>query len=555
MNKEELYLVIFWEKSGISIDKGKALIQDAGYECSLRPASLPKADQIGFIERLYFQSVTNFQKKVDRVGLNDFIVGVVKDKKPDYGLVSTTRGYSYVNKNILSLKKVLRAEAKVSDGVHISDTKEEANHNLFITFSEPYEDLDRAFPTLAFKPFVVEKVDDVFQLLNESMKYVVQRNFHEIDDRSLAIHGDIDLLLEDSQAGALLLNAAPATNDSTRKLYEIKIGHESYQFDLRDCQEGYYDQAWAEKILARRKLSECKRFYIPSDQDLLYMVAYHAIFHKHELKPDYLKYLQDFSRDKTDKALNTWQDILASLSRYLQKNKLTVAIPKDKTVKLNPFNFMASGLSDEKDLTRVDFLPEHHARNFVDLILKSPEVLYQKENRLAVVEVLAGSKMPLNSLALKIVKVKDADYAPYILTEHEKLNLMGSQFTPKVFSSFLEGGKYFLLMERLQGVTLDVAIKNYPSLLLKNKEKISNQLKFIAKALKEKRIRHRDIREKNIVINSKAELKIIDFGLSCSTLDSNAPLPKEVANSGDDEKDMKRLEVLIFNLAVSTPRE
>jgi len=90
VNKEEIYLVIFWEKSGISIDKGKALIQDAGYECSLCPASLPKADQLGFIERLYFQSVTNFQKKVDRVGLNDFIVGVVKDKKTDYGLVSTT---------------------------------------------------------------------------------------------------------------------------------------------------------------------------------------------------------------------------------------------------------------------------------------------------------------------------------------------------------------------------------------------------------------------------------------------------------------------------------
>ena len=90
MNKEEIYLVIFWEKSGISIDRGKTLIQDAGYECSLRPASLPKADRLGFIERLYFQSVTNFQKKVDRVGLNDFIVGVVKDKKTDYGLVSTT---------------------------------------------------------------------------------------------------------------------------------------------------------------------------------------------------------------------------------------------------------------------------------------------------------------------------------------------------------------------------------------------------------------------------------------------------------------------------------
>ena len=141
IDQEEIYLVIFQEKSGVSIDRAKALIQDAGYECSLCPASLPEADQPGFIERLYFQSVTNFQKKVDRVGLNDFSVGVLKDKKPDYGLVSTTRGYSHVNKNMLALKKTLRAAANVSDGVHISDSEEEAKHNLFITFSEPYLNL------------------------------------------------------------------------------------------------------------------------------------------------------------------------------------------------------------------------------------------------------------------------------------------------------------------------------------------------------------------------------------------------------------------------------
>lgn len=549
MNQEEIYLVIFWENSGISIDRGEALIQDAGYECSLCSASLAKVDQLGFIERLYFESVTNFQEKVDRVGLNDFVVGTIKDKNPDYGLASTTRGYSHVNKNMLSLKKALRAASKVSDGVHISDSKKEAEHNIFITFSEPYQNVKNSFVDFAFNPFVVKRVDDIFKLLNVSMQYVVQRNFHEIDDRSSALHGDIDLLLEDSQAAALLLNAVPATDDSTRKLYEIKIGSLRYKFDLRDCSEGYYDQAWAEKILTQRKLSGCGKFYIPSDKDLFYMVAYHALFHKFDLKEDYLSFLENFSREKTDKQLTGWSEILNSLSRFLKKNKFKVSIPKDKTVKLNPFNFFSSGIKDDKNFCREDFLPEHHARNFVNLILKDPYVIYEKSNRLSSVKVLSGKTAPLNGLVVKIVKVKDTTLAPYILSEHKMLKLFGNHFAPKLLSYFLDGGVYFLLMERLSGVTLDVAIKNHAPLLIAERERISIQLKLIANTLKEKNIKHRDIRENNIFINSKAELKIIDFGLACSELDGRAPLPAELANSGDDTLDILRLINILSSLA------
>lgn len=554
MEAQEVYLVIFWKNSGISIDKGRDLIQAEGYECSLCPASLAKVDQVGFIERLYFQSVTNFQEKIQRVGLDDFIVGIIKDKNPDYGLAKTSRGYAHVNKNMLFLKNALRGVSRVGDGVHISDSKKEAEHNIFITFSITYQQANNYLSSLNFAPFILKKIDDIFQLLNESMRYVVQRNFHEIDDRSLANHGDIDLLLEDAQAAAFLLNAVPATEDSTRRLYEVKTADGMYRFDFRDCSDGYYDHAWAEKILAERKRSECGRFYIPSDQDLFYMLAYHAIFHKHDLNPEYLEFLKEFSQKNTDKSLNTWQEVFASLSRFLQKNKLSISVPKDKTVKLNPFNYIASGLKDKKDSTRVNFLPEHHARNFVDMILKAPVVLYQRENRLAGVKILTGSKAPFNSLALKIVKVKDLEYAPYILSEHEKLNLMGSQYAPKVFAHFFHGGIYFLLMERLQGVTLDVAIKNHSGLLKEKKDKISRQLYLLAKTLKEKCIRHRDIREKNIFVNVNGDLKIIDFGLACSELDSDAPLPKEVANSGDDDKDIKRLDVLLCNLAVSTTK-
>ena len=58
-----------------------------------------------------------------------------------------------------------------------------------------------------FVPKNITNIKDVFSILNVSLDYVVQRNFHEIFDRENAEHGDIDLLVSDPKAAALVVGA------------------------------------------------------------------------------------------------------------------------------------------------------------------------------------------------------------------------------------------------------------------------------------------------------------------------------------------------------------
>jgi hypothetical protein len=94
---------------------------------------------------------------------------------------------------------------------------------------------------LQFKPKKISTLEDAFSLLNISTKYVVQRNFDEVFDRNNADHGDIDLLVEDTESTARLIGAIPATDDPLRKLYKLVIDQNDVLIDLRDIRENYYD--------------------------------------------------------------------------------------------------------------------------------------------------------------------------------------------------------------------------------------------------------------------------------------------------------------------------
>ena len=292
MNKHitsELYLVIFWENSNVDLDTAKKIISESHMELTLTSGVINKKDQLIFLKQLYYESITNFEKKLQRVGCNNIYVGIIEDKQPKYEICHTTRGFQKINANVLNLKKKLRSLSKVSDGVHISDSKRESKHNLYLCFSKKYEELLNENKPIIFNPKKFNSFKDILSLMNESIDYVVQRNFHEIDDRKSAVHGDIDFLVKHSESTARLINAKPATNDSTRKLYEIEINQTKYLLDLRDVSENYYDPIWALNILQNKSLSSKKDYFIPSIEDHIYMLAYHALLHKFELKNDYLK--------------------------------------------------------------------------------------------------------------------------------------------------------------------------------------------------------------------------------------------------------------------------
>ncbi|MDA9823750.1 protein kinase [Paracoccaceae bacterium] len=549
MNKSEIYLIVFWENAGVDIKLAETLIKKEGFNCKLTTGELAESDQLRFVKRLYYSSVTNFSAKIERVGAGEIIVGVVEDSNPNYQLMHTTRGYSSVNKNILTLKKKLRRICSVNDGVHLSDTLDEAKHNLFVAFSKEYAQLKRSLTNLKFQPKWITCISDVFSLLNVSLDYVVQRNFHEIFDRTAALHGDIDLLVRDTQAAALLIDAKPSTNDETRKLYEVTVGASKIKFDLRDCEENYYCPSWAEDILRRRIISKCGTFFRPNDQDLIYMVAYHALFHKFELKDDYLTFIKDNSSALTDYPLSQWDNILRSLARFLEKRKYEVSIPKDRTVKLNPFHYVATGLTDNSHTTRKSFLPEHHARSFVNHMAEKPKILFNKDFTLSHATIFTREETPWNLLVCKSVVVNDLNFAPYLLNEGFQLELYGNKHAPKVFSYFFKKNRYFILMERVNGIRLDKLFQNDRKFLEKNSEKILMELDSAELLLKNKGIQHRDIREKNMFITPKIEVKLIDFGLSCSIQDKNAALPAALKNTGNDCEDFNRIRHLITSLS------
>jgi sulfite reductase beta subunit-like hemoprotein len=139
IDNSEYYLIILWEKSKINPQTVKDKVNSFNMTVELTEGKLEKNYQHQFIKQLYFKSITNFDEKIKRVGCNKIHVGIIKDENPNYHLTPTTRGFQLINKNIFQLKRELRELSSVSDGVHISDTKEESKHNIFLAFSIAYE--------------------------------------------------------------------------------------------------------------------------------------------------------------------------------------------------------------------------------------------------------------------------------------------------------------------------------------------------------------------------------------------------------------------------------
>ena len=537
-NTPEFYLIILWEKCNINPEIVKEKVKEFNMTVELTKGELEKKSQLQFIEQLYYKSITDFNEKIKRVGCNKFLIGIIKDENPIYSLTPTTRGFQLINKNVFQLKKELREQSSISDGVHISDTRNESEHNIFLAFSITYEQID--LKNLQFKPKMISTLEDVFSFLNISTKYVVQRNFEEAFNRDNANHGDIDLLVEDTESVARLIAAIPATEDPVRKLYKLQFKDSEVLIDLRDIRENYYDTMWCNEILNTRVFNDTFNFFTPNLSNHIYMTTYHALIHKFQPSEDYLNQLIDLTKSIKGGEIHNWNEAIITLRRFMLKNQYFISTPIDKTVKVNPFTAITIGAIENKYLTRTDLLPEHHARNFVKEIFSNPIKLHEKDGSIHRSIVLTGAKEPFNSIVVKMIQSKDLTFSPYIYSEHKYIQLLGTEFAPRLIANFITEGWYTIIMERIKGDPLNELIKQ---------KKISSDILNILErkfadllvVLKSKNIAHRDLRPSNIFITDNLGIKIIDFGLSTSTFDLEAPLPKNIQGSGNDADDIDKI--------------
>ena len=120
--------------------------------------------------------------------------------------------------------------------------------------------------------------------------------------------------------------------------------------------------------------------------------------------------------------------------------------------------------------------------------------------------------------ALKEIKIKEEKNINEIENEINIISKFNCNNIVKYYDSYIENGKYYILMEYCDGQNLKDFIKEHN----KNNELIEeniiyNIIKQICIGIKEMhkmKIVHRDLKPENIFMNKNNEIKIGDFGIS-----------------------------------------
>lgn len=182
----------------------------------------------------------------------------------------------------------------------------------------------------------------LFAVLNTGSPYVVLRNFDTLADLSFPPgHNDIDILTADYHDTVALADLRSRLGVVPRwgGRFDARIGGRKIICDLRFPGDGYYDRAWAEEILRSRRRHP-DGFYVPSDDQYLDSLLYHAVVHKPFMRADYRERL---ARLASEQGRNGWDPAVLSgpragfdlLTGILARRGYRIRRPKDPTVSFN----------------------------------------------------------------------------------------------------------------------------------------------------------------------------------------------------------------------------
>lgn len=341
---KEVHLFIIWEHARTIEDRILADIAQRFKVLKTYEVHWSKAKFSENLSRFYGTQLPPNSRKEVHVGTNPFLAVVVEDQNPVYKVHTTTKGDKRVNTNLFVSKETHREWTGGGHKIHATNTRAEADHNLTLLFGKNAEDFTKSIKGPAQK---IEKWENdlvgaegwenlrqLLYVLNNTINYVVLRNFEALPDKYYAKnHGDIDLLVPSYTDTRFITNSKPVFKSKNRVHNAVSINGESIYFDFRSVDDGYYDTRWEQAILNERVFGN--GFYTPSPKDHFYSLLYHALIHKPAIGQDYIDKLSKMSPNqgiklspvsfKTDEAINI-------LSSFLLENSYSFTQPNDKSV-------------------------------------------------------------------------------------------------------------------------------------------------------------------------------------------------------------------------------
>lgn len=297
----EIHLFILWEKVGSATESLLRRIRSDFEVLGVYRIQWTPALFSANLSRFYGQSLPPGCNKEESCGVGPFTLVVVRDEQPVYAVRQTTHGPARVNVGVFDLKTYYRSREGGGLPIHATNTVSETRRDLMLLLGASLKQYSTSASegwngeVLYLRRDIVgaqswEDISALFAALNETVRYVVLRNFEHLPGRfNLESHGDVDLLVDDFAEAILVANATPVFREYGRVHHNVVVAGKRIPFDFRFVGDGYYDENWQRRILDTRVKMD--GFYVPDKENHFYSLLYHTAVHKREIAPDYVALL------------------------------------------------------------------------------------------------------------------------------------------------------------------------------------------------------------------------------------------------------------------------
>ena len=191
------------------------------------------------------------------------------------------------------------------------------------------------------------KTSQSFYILNNTINYVVLRNFNCLPDMAYEDeHGDIDILCDNLENLCFITNATKIYRQPFRVHFYVLINKQKVKFDFRFIGDGYYDSNFQKNILGNKILHK-NCFYIPNEEHYFYSLLYHALLHKRFISDDYFHKIKSSSNNlKNISEIKNKIQLSQILKQYLLSENINVTKPLDHSVYFNSLDIRLSDLTN-----------------------------------------------------------------------------------------------------------------------------------------------------------------------------------------------------------------
>lgn len=538
----EIHLLIIWHNA---INHADAITKDL----QQHPLQIHQVYEINWSEqnfennlsRFYGKKLPSSGRKIQMIGQGPFLLFILQDLLPQYGYRNTSKGVEYLNTRLFDLKQKYRALSGGGDKIHCTNSIDETRHDIQLLLHTSLTDYTNNIENLPrwtgqIQPYQNDllgaqgwqSLAQLFDTLNQTIDYVVLRNFSELPlQHDNAIHGDIDLLVEDFEEALWICNGRLAFSEANRVHILIQVDGQDLHFDLRYLGDNYYPPRWQKNILDNRVFNP-QGFFTPDPVNHFYSLIYHAVIHKRMISQDYQIIFKQFSKlfgitPNIDSPWNNRPFLKSLLDRFMLKNQYQYCRPIDPSV-----NF----LLNESDASSTE-LDQSITHALETISAETP--LYYKKNQFSETQVWKTQLQSIGSVAIKRVKPLHPTASSYIVREHEFIKACNHPQIVKFIAHGAINGDYFIITQWIEGYVIQNEFNEFKKQFndVRQQEIFLQELENIISHLKQANIKHRDIWEKNIII-SQGRPVLFDFSWAVWQSEPKPFTPSNLKQAEDD---------------------